>query len=121
MATSWDTADLCAKNVYLDLAAFYNQYYDLFSEDIIGATFLENTPAPPHHLLPAHFGNGLMGVDDRRRNRARVEANELLAASRLLFVPAHGPKKEPRFAGRWHVSGHRRLKPGASGDDAVVV
>jgi iron complex outermembrane receptor protein len=52
---------LMRKNVYLDLAAFYNQYYDLFSEDIIGATFLENAPAPPHHLLPAHFGNGLVG------------------------------------------------------------
>lgn len=52
---------LVAKSLYVDLAGFFNQYNNLFSEDIIGAPFLENTPAPPHILLPADFGNGLEG------------------------------------------------------------
>lgn len=53
---------LLGKMLYLDAAAFYNHYGDLFSEDIIGAPFLEPTPGPPHYLLPAHFGNGLVGT-----------------------------------------------------------
>ncbi|HET9179158.1 MAG TPA: TonB-dependent receptor [Terriglobia bacterium] len=47
---------------YFDLTGFYNHYHDLFSEDIIGAPFLETTPAPAHFLLPAEFGNGLLGT-----------------------------------------------------------
>ena len=43
-----------------------NQYYDLFSEDILGSPFVqtlfENISAAPAHLpLPAEFGNGLEG------------------------------------------------------------
>jgi iron complex outermembrane receptor protein len=53
---------LVAKNVYLDLAGFYNHYGDLFSEDIIGAPYIETIPGPPHILIPAHFGNGLVGT-----------------------------------------------------------
>ena len=53
---------LVGRNVYLDVTGFYNQYYDLFSEDITGTPFVENTPAPQHELLPADFGNGLMGT-----------------------------------------------------------
>jgi iron complex outermembrane receptor protein len=52
---------LIGHNLYLDLAGFYNQYYDLFSEDIIGPAFVETTPPPTHLLLPAEFGNGLQG------------------------------------------------------------
>jgi iron complex outermembrane receptor protein len=51
-----------AKNVYLDIAAFYNRYSNLFSEDIAGAPFVENDPPPTHILLPAQFGNGLVGT-----------------------------------------------------------
>jgi iron complex outermembrane recepter protein len=53
---------LVGKNLYFDLAAFYNHYGDLFSEDIVGPPFLENSPAPPHLLLPAQFANGLLGT-----------------------------------------------------------
>jgi iron complex outermembrane recepter protein len=59
--------DLLGRNVYVDIAAFYNHYHDLFSEDIIGSPFFESTPpyldipAPLHLLLPAQFGNGLLG------------------------------------------------------------
>jgi iron complex outermembrane receptor protein len=52
---------LMGKNVYLDLAAFYNQYYDLFSQAIIDPTFVETNPPPTHVLLPAQFRNGLLG------------------------------------------------------------
>jgi len=50
---------LLAAKVYLDIAAFYNQYRNLLSEDVTGSIFLETDPAPPHLLLPAEFGNGL--------------------------------------------------------------
>lgn len=53
---------LIGRNVYVDLAGFFNQYYDLFSEDITGAPYTETTPAPTHELLPAEFGNGLQGT-----------------------------------------------------------
>jgi iron complex outermembrane receptor protein len=46
---------------FVDVATFFNQYHDLFSEDIVGSVFLETDPAPPHYLIPAHFGNGLVG------------------------------------------------------------
>jgi iron complex outermembrane receptor protein len=52
---------LVGRNVYVDVAGFYNQYYDLFSEEITGAPFVENDPAPTHILLPAQFRNGLVG------------------------------------------------------------
>ena len=52
---------LFGKTLYVDLAGFFNQYNNLFSEDIIGAPFLENYPPLPHLLLPADFGNGLEG------------------------------------------------------------
>jgi iron complex outermembrane receptor protein len=53
---------LLFQQVYLDISAFYNHYSDLFSEDIIGAPFIENSPPPIHILLPADFGNGLLGT-----------------------------------------------------------
>ncbi len=53
---------LIGRNVYVDVAGFYNHYHDLFDEEIIGPTFFETTPAPPHLLLPAQFGNGLRGT-----------------------------------------------------------
>jgi iron complex outermembrane receptor protein len=52
---------LLGRKVYVDLTGFYNHYHDLFSEDITGQPFFEDTPAPPHLLLPAQFANGLLG------------------------------------------------------------
>ncbi len=58
---------LIAKNLYLDLAGFFNRYHDLFSEEITGGFSLQTTlpfpaPAPPtYFLLPAQFQNGLYG------------------------------------------------------------
>ncbi len=54
---------LIAKNLYIDVASFYNHYGDLFSEDaFVNGIFLETNPGPPHYLLPAQFGNGLVGT-----------------------------------------------------------
>jgi iron complex outermembrane receptor protein len=53
---------LLRQNLYVDLAAFHNHYGDLFSEDLTGSPFLETNPGPPHYLLPAEFGNGLVGT-----------------------------------------------------------
>ncbi len=53
---------LLRHNVYVDVATFFNHYHDLFSQDITGAPFLESNPAPTHLLLPARFGNGLLGT-----------------------------------------------------------
>lgn len=50
----------------VDTASFYNHYHDLFDEEFAGPIFYESsepgvsTPAPPHYLLPAQFGNGLL-------------------------------------------------------------
>ncbi|HEX4785593.1 MAG TPA: TonB-dependent receptor [Candidatus Sulfotelmatobacter sp.] len=52
---------LVGQNLYLDLSAFYNHYSSLFSEDITGPPFIETNPGPTHILLPAQFGNGLLG------------------------------------------------------------
>lgn len=51
-----------AKSVFVDLSGFFNQYYDLFSEEVTGGISVETTPAPTHYLLPAQFGNSLTGT-----------------------------------------------------------
>ena len=53
---------LIKSNLYIDFAGFYNHYHDLFDEEIIGALSLEDNPQPVHYLLPAQFGNGLLGT-----------------------------------------------------------
>jgi iron complex outermembrane recepter protein len=52
---------LVGEKFFVDVAGFFNHYHGLFSEDITGGPFLEDTPAPTHILLPAEFGNGLLG------------------------------------------------------------
>lgn len=53
---------LLGSSFYIDIASFYNHYHDLFDEEIAGAIFLEENPPPEHYLLPAIFGNGLLGT-----------------------------------------------------------
>ncbi|HEX4276605.1 MAG TPA: TonB-dependent receptor [Bryobacteraceae bacterium] len=53
---------LLGPKAYIDIATFYNHYHDLFDEEFTGPTFLESDPAPVHFLLPAQFGNGLLGT-----------------------------------------------------------
>ena len=45
---------------YVDIAAFYNNYDHLLSIEP-GAPFSENSPAPPHTVVPLFFRNGLLG------------------------------------------------------------
>lgn len=57
---------LVGKHFLVDTASFYNHYHNLFDEEFAGPIFFESdepgvsTPAPPHYLLPAQFGNGLL-------------------------------------------------------------
>jgi iron complex outermembrane recepter protein len=53
--------NLTTSTTYVDVATFFNQYHDLFSEDLTGPAFIETSPPPPHDLIPVRFGNGLMG------------------------------------------------------------
>jgi iron complex outermembrane receptor protein len=46
----------------VDIAGFYNRYHDLFSQEFVGSSFVEQTPAPTHLLLPLQFRNGLRGA-----------------------------------------------------------
>lgn len=59
---------LIAKNLYVDIASFYNHYHDIFSEDVTGAPFVETllpfpvpVQPPAHLLLPAQFRNDIHG------------------------------------------------------------
>jgi iron complex outermembrane receptor protein len=60
---------LILKNVYLDVALFFNHYHDLFSEDLAGPLtvqttlpFPSTTPPPTYILIPAQFRNDLRGA-----------------------------------------------------------
>jgi iron complex outermembrane receptor protein len=53
---------LIGSTFYLGLAAFYNHYHNLVDEEITGSVYLEDNPPPAHLLLPAQFGNGLLGT-----------------------------------------------------------
>jgi iron complex outermembrane receptor protein len=53
---------LLANKFYFAVASFFNHYGDLFSEDVTGGPFVDTNPAPTHLLLPAQFGNGLVGT-----------------------------------------------------------
>ena len=49
-------------NLAFDIATFYNHHHDLFDEELTGSFYLEDTPSPPHLLLPAQFGNSYRGT-----------------------------------------------------------
>ncbi|HUI84260.1 MAG TPA: TonB-dependent receptor [Candidatus Binatia bacterium] len=68
---------LLKSKLYLDLAAFFNQYRNLLSEDITGAPFVEATPAPTHLLLPAEFGNGLVATTEGGEVMAEWQATRI--------------------------------------------
>src|SRR6266852_2921920 len=51
---------LLKPKLYIDIAAFYNNYDHLLSIEP-GAPFTENSPAPPHTVVPLFFRNGLLG------------------------------------------------------------
>lgn len=59
---------LLGKSFYIDVAAFWNHYHDLFSQDLVsfatpetGLPFPEPTPTPPHDIITAQFRNDLFG------------------------------------------------------------
>jgi iron complex outermembrane receptor protein len=52
---------LVTPSLYVDVAAFYNQYNDLYSFQV-GAPFLEPSPLPVHAVLPVLTANGIRGA-----------------------------------------------------------
>jgi iron complex outermembrane receptor protein len=89
---------LLGKQVYFDISAFYNHYSDLFSEGITGPIFLESNPPPPHFLLPAEFGNDLLGTtrgievapEWRPKKFWRLRASYSFLEMKLDLKPGHG-------------------------------
>jgi iron complex outermembrane receptor protein len=51
---------LVRPNLYVDIAAFYNDYTNLQSIEP-GLPFLESSPSPSHIVLPFLFRNGVLG------------------------------------------------------------
>ncbi len=51
---------LVKPSFYVDIAAFYNNYDHLLSVEP-GAPYSENSPPPPHTVVPFFFRNGLLG------------------------------------------------------------
>ena len=51
---------LVKPKLYVDIAAFFNNYDHLLSVEP-GAPFTENAPAPPHTVVPLFFRNGNLG------------------------------------------------------------
>lgn len=89
---------LLRNQLYFDFAAFFDHYSDLFSEGITGPTFLEDTPPPPHFLLPAAFGNDLLGTtrgieiapEWRPKKFWRLRASYSFLEMKLMLKPGHG-------------------------------
>ncbi len=52
---------LVTSKVYMDLAAFYNQYTHLLSLEP-GTPFLEASPPPAHILFPLYLSNGCLAI-----------------------------------------------------------
>jgi len=61
---------LVKKKLYVDVAAFFNQYSNLFSEELTGGPALEDEPPPEHVIVTAQFGNSY---------KATTEGGEIVA------------------------------------------
>ncbi len=96
---------LIGKNFYLDLAAFYNHYHDLFSQDLQAPTSLETTlpfpepvQPPTHAIIQAQFRNDLFGFTTggeitpewRPADFWRLRASYSLLNMNLSKAPATG-------------------------------
>ncbi len=61
---------LVKKSLYLDIATFFNQYSNLFSEELTGGPAIEDDPMPVHQIITAQFGNSY---------KATTEGGEIVA------------------------------------------
>ena len=93
---------LLVRQVYLDVAAFFNNYHDLFSEDITGTQFIENDPAPTHILLPAEFGNGLLGTTSGFEIAPEWRPVNFWRLGASVLISANEPEARPKLAGCRH-------------------
>ena len=55
---------LVKKKLYLDIATFFNQYSNLFSEELTGGPSIEDIPPPVHQIVTAQFGNSYKGTTE---------------------------------------------------------
>ena len=58
------------KTLYVDIASFFNQYSNLFSEELTGGPAIEDMPPPQHVIVTAQFGNSY---------KATTEGGEIVA------------------------------------------
>jgi iron complex outermembrane receptor protein len=56
--------------LYVDVAAFFNQYSNVFSEELTGGPGIEDVPPPQHVIITAQFGNSY---------KATTEGGEIVA------------------------------------------
>ena len=105
---------LLGRNLYVDVASFYNHYHDLFSEDLTGQAFLETSAGSTHLLLPAQFRNGLLGTTKGVEIAPEWRPTELLAAARFVLVSAHECGQSPRIRRCRNRAGHPNVQSAAS-------
>jgi iron complex outermembrane receptor protein len=58
------------KKLYVDVATFFNQYSNVFSEELTGGPSIEDEPPPQHLIVTAQFGNSY---------KATTEGGEVVA------------------------------------------
>jgi iron complex outermembrane receptor protein len=86
---------LIGKNLFVDFAAFWNHYHDLFSQNLLRLgvpettlPFPEPVPPPPHDIITAQFRNDLYGFTTGARSlrngvRHRFGGFEVLTRSSI--------------------------------------
>jgi iron complex outermembrane recepter protein len=75
--------------VSFDVAAFFNQYRDLTSEEP-GSPFLEADPPPEHLVIPTYIGNGLRGETHGIETFANVKlASRWTLSPGFTFLTMH--------------------------------
>ena len=119
MAMNWATAALLGQKLYVDVTGFYNHYHDLFSEEFAGRPFLETHAGARASSASGAVPQRPAGLHQGRGDRSRMETHALLAAARIVFVPAHESRKGAAFRRRGHGADHRRVQSAASGDGSI--
>ncbi len=86
---------LLARQFYIDIAAFHNQYDDVESYRALAVS--APTVPYPHLLLTEQFDNGLRGVSNGVEVAPGLEARQVDRSARQLLVPEHRPALQARL------------------------
>ena len=79
----------------------------------------EATPAPAHLLLPAQFGNGLLGYTKGVEIAPEWRPTDFLAAAGVLLLPAHEYRQSAAFGRRGHRAWDRGVESAAPGGGSI--